>query len=536
MNRFARMSSPKRVSSGALKLLLLLAGCILAVLPATGRQQDFTSLATERLRLALETGSYTDLKSLGAPATSPVGDDFFERYSDFEFSNHRAYALQQFAFMRGRGYVTGVFFRREVEPRAYRWILVDAFQGPDRRLNLDEVTAAVDRARNAGDTFDGFDPLAHDARFLDFSIAVNAGNERLRAFLEAHGITDLQRANLAPLDHHSFYVIDEVGAHEQGKGPVSLRFVWAFLPSREGRIASGWYLRDVRAGSTVLAAGTQAGQRTEPGNARTEGRELAQGDKTESPCCSEMERVQGQWEVERALRKEAEAEKEKLMANLTGLRRDQERAETERQAVLERIDSLEAVNRRLVSEKMASLEQAQAAAKKSTLAAGMYSLLPGGGQFYKGNFRRGVTYAALITTSFALVTLTQRGVDGADELFKLRRAKVQQINATLRTCSGCTQRDRAALIAQRDRLIVKRDAAKATRSDRRFWRNLSLAAGVGAVGASIIDSIELDRKIGAWIFGRSYLASGTHHRIAFPTIYLDPRSGAASVHLRIGLR
>jgi len=188
----------------------------LAAFPSFGRQQDFTSQAAERLRLALESRSRKAMERLSDPGSDAVPEDFFDRYEDFDVSAATEWSLQQFASVRGGGrYLTGVFAKTEVEPGAYRWMLVDAFWGSARRLNVGAITTAVDRGRRATARFDGFNPLAHDARFLDFSMAVNARNPRLLAFLKDHGVTDLGQARIAPLDHHSFFVIDDVGARRR---------------------------------------------------------------------------------------------------------------------------------------------------------------------------------------------------------------------------------------------------------------------------------------------------------------------------------
>lgn len=519
---------------GGFRTFLLIGSIALAAFPAFGRQQDFTSQAAERLRLALENRSREAMERLSEPGSDAVPDDFFDRYENFDVSGATEWSLQQFASVRGGGrYLTGVFAKTEVEPEAYRWVLVDAFWGSTRRLNAGAITAALDRGRRATARYDGFKPLAHDARFLDFSMAVNARNARLLAFLKDHGVTDLGRVRIAPLDHHSFFVIDDVRALRRAEGsPVRLRFVWAYLPSGEGRVTSGWFLRDVRERPETLAS-VSPPPRASSTEARDEtGAQAATAD-AEALCCAEAERLRALQAVERAEREKVKVAQERLLTETAQLRAERDRAEAERdraeaerRAVAARLDSLKAKNRRLPA------EREPASSEKSDLVAAAYSFVPGGGQFYKGNFRRGVTYASIITTSFVLAALTQRGVDGADKLFKLRRAKVQQINGIIRTCEGCTARDRERLIAERDRLIIKRDKARETRSDRRFWRNLSLFAGVTTVAVSILDSIELDRKIGERFFRRKDLVSGGAYRISLPrpVFSLD---GSTSVRLTV---
>jgi hypothetical protein len=510
----------------------LLIGCLtLAAFPALGRQQDFTSRAAERLRLALENRSPEAMERLSDPGNAAVPEDFFDRYEGFDVSMGREYSLQQFAFVRGGGrYLTAVFAKTEVEPGAYRWVLVDAFWGSARRLNAGEIDAAVDRARQPGAGYDGFKPLAHDARFLDFSMAVNARSERLLAFLKDHGVTDLGRARIAPLDHHAFFVIDGVRALRRAGGrPVGLRFVWAYLPSGEGRVTSGWFLRDVHERPEAIASAETEEPRAAGTETRAETVEQAVEADAGTPCRAEAERLQALRAVERAEREEVGAENERLVSEVARLRAERDRAEAERRAVAARLDSLEARNRRLRAER----ERMRAASEKSDLVAGAFSLIPGGGQFYKGNFRRGVTYATVITTSFLLSALIQRGVNAANERLTLRRGKVQQINRIIRSCMGCTPEYRDRLIEERDQLIVKRTNAKETRSDRRFWRNLTFGAGVTTVVVSILDSIELDRKIGARLFHRSYPASGASYRVSFPRLRIDPRDGSASVRVTV---
>ena len=534
LREYGSFRLPGLVRSGTLKASLLFFCCILAALPSFGRQRDFTSQAAGRLRLALEKQSPEAMERLSEPGRVAVPEDFFDRYEGFDVSTGREYAIQQFGFVRGGGrYLTAVFVKTEVEPGAYRWVLVDAFRGPARRLGADEIDDAVERARRSDTGYDGFNPLAHDARFLDFSMAVNARDDRLLSFLKEHGVADFGRRPIAPLDHHSFFVIDGVRALRREGSPVALRFVWAYLPSGEGRVTSGWFLRDVRERPEAVATAATGERQATGAGARAGTVASTEAGEDEASCCAEAERLRALWAEERAEREKVEAENERLVSDGERLRAERERAEAERRAVAARIDSLEAANRSLWAERERMRAEAGAASEKSNLVAGAYALLPGGGQFYKGNFRRGVTYASIITGSFLLTALIQRGVDGADELFRLRRAKVQQINATLRTCDGCTARDRERMIAQRDRLIVKRDEAKATRSNRRSWRNLTLAAGVTTVVVSILDSIELDRKIGERFFHRSYLASGASYRVAFPRFGLDPRGGAASVRLTV---